>query len=154
MKEYQGQLQGQGFRFGIVIARFNELITKNLLAGALDGLRRHGVSDENITTAWVPGSVEIPLAVQTLIKTKKFDAIICLGAVIRGATPHFDYVCSQVSSGVATLSLEHSIPVIFGVITTNTIEEAIERAGTKVGNKGFEGAVAAIEMVSLMKQLS
>lgn len=153
MKEFIGKLQGTGLHIGIVISRFNELITRNLLTGALDGLIRHGVDREDITISWVPGAFEIPLAAQQMASAGKYDAILCLGAVIRGATPHFDYVCGQAASGIARVAQEYSLPVIFDVLTTNTIEEALERAGTKAGNKGFDGAMSAIEMVDLMRQL-
>jgi len=154
MKELSGSLLGQGLRMGIVVSRFNEIISKSLLAGALDGLKRHGVSDEDITVAWVPGAFEIPLIAKQMALSGHYDALICLGAVIRGATAHFDYVAGQTSSGIAKASLDTHIPIIFEVLTTNTIEEAIERAGTKAGNKGFDGAMAAIEMANLMRQLS
>jgi 6,7-dimethyl-8-ribityllumazine synthase len=153
MKELTGKLQASGMRIAIVISRFNELITRSLLIGALDGLSRHGVDPKDIDIAWVPGAFEIPLISQQMASSGKYDAILCLGAVIRGATPHFDYVCAQAASGIARISQEYSLPVIFDVLTTNTIEEALERAGTKAGNKGFEGAVCAIEMVDLMRQL-
>lgn len=153
MKEYLGQLQGDGLRIGIIVARFNELITKNLLVGAIDGLCRHGVDREEIAVAWVPGAFEIPLAAQRMAATKKFDAIICLGAVIRGATPHFDYVAGQAAAGIARVSLDCEMPVVFEVLTTNTIEEALERSGGKAGNKGFDGAMIAIEMVNLLGQI-
>lgn len=154
MKEYVGSLQANGLRFGIIIARFNELITRNLLSGAIDAFKRHGANEENITTYWVPGSFEIPLIAKKLANSQQFDAILCLGAVIRGATPHFDYVAAQVAAGISTISRESETPIIFGILTTNTIEEAIERAGTKSGNKGFDGAVSAIEMANLMRQIS
>lgn len=153
MKEYKGRLIAHQIRIGIVVAHFNELVTKSLLNGALEGLQRYGVPDSNITVAWVPGSYEIPLAAKQLALTGQVDAIICLGAVIRGATAHFDYVAGQASSGIAHVSLETNLPVIFGVLTTDTIEQAIERAGTKAGNKGFEAVQAAIEMVDLLRQI-
>lgn len=153
MQEFIGKLQGSGFRFGIVVSRFNEMITRSLLAGALDALSRHGVSEEDITVVWVPGAFEIPLAADKLASMGCYDAIICLGAVIRGATAHFDYVAGQAASGIANVSRDHALPVIFEVLTTDTIEQAIERAGTKAGNKGADGAVAAIEMADLAKQL-
>jgi 6,7-dimethyl-8-ribityllumazine synthase len=153
MKEYKGRLIAHQARIGIVVARFNELITKSLLNGALEGLARYGVPDTNITVAWVPGSYEIPLAAKQLALTGQVDAIICLGTVIRGATAHFDHVAGQTSSGIAQVSLETNIPLIFGVLTTDTIEQAIERAGTKAGNKGFESVQAAIEMIDLLHQI-
>ncbi len=150
----QGDLSGKGLKFGIVASRFNEFITGRLVDGALDGLQRHGVADNDVEILKVPGAYEIPFAAKLLSKSKKYDAIICLGAVIRGATPHFEYVSSEVSKGVATVSLESGMPVIFGVLTTDTIEQAIERAGTKSGNKGWDAALAAIEMANLMKQFA
>ncbi len=152
MKTYEGNLIAQGLKAGIIIGRFNEFIGGKLLSGAIDGLKRHGVEEENIEIAWVPGAFEIPLAAKKMAKSKKYDAIICLGAVIRGSTPHFDYVASEVSKGIASVSLDTEIPVIFGVLTTDTIEQAIERSGTKAGNKGYEAAVTAIEMVNLFKE--
>jgi 6,7-dimethyl-8-ribityllumazine synthase len=152
MKEIQGSLNGQGQKHAIVVSRFNEFITENLLSGAIDSLKRHGVSEEEITVARVPGAYEIPLVADKLASTKKFDSIICLGAVIRGATSHYDYVAGEAAK-VGGVSLKNSIPIIFGVITTETIEQAIERAGTKAGNKGFEAATTAIEMVNLLKQI-
>ncbi len=153
MKTIEGKLDAKGLKFGIVIARFNEFISGKLLSGCLDGLIRHGAVDEDIDVAWSPGSFEIPLLAKKLAQSKRYDAVICLGAVIRGATPHFDYVASEVSKGVAHVGLETGIPVIFGVLTTDNIEQAIERAGTKSGNKGFDAALAAIEMGNLMKQI-
>ena len=153
MKTFEGNFTGGKIKVGIIGGRFNEFITSKLIAGAKDALIRHGVKEENIDLAWVPGAFEIPLVAQKMAKTKKYDAIITLGAVIRGATPHFDYVCSEVSKGVATVSLQNEMPVIFGVLTVNSIEEAIERSGTKAGNKGYDCALSAIEMVNLMKQL-
>lgn len=153
MKVIEGNLVAEGIKIGIVAGRFNEFIVSKLLDGALDGLKRHGVSDENIDIAWVPGAFEIPLIAKNMAKNEKYDAVICLGAVIKGATPHFDYVCSEVSKGVANVSLNTEKPVIFGVLTTNTIEQAIERAGTKAGNKGYDSAVTAIEMVNLIKNI-
>jgi 6,7-dimethyl-8-ribityllumazine synthase len=152
MKMYEGKLVAQGLKFGIIVGRFNEFIGGKLLSGALDALKRHGVEDKNIEIAWVPGAFEIPLAAKKMAKSKKYDGVICLGAVIRGSTPHFDYVSSEVTKGVASVSLETELPVIFGVLTTDTIEQAIERAGTKAGNKGFDAAVTAIEMANLLKQ--
>jgi len=153
MKIYEGKLISHGLKFGIVIARFNEFIGGKLLSGALDALNRHGAEEDNIEIAWVPGAFEIPLTAKKMAKSKKYDAVICLGAVIRGSTPHFDYVSSEVSKGIAHVSLETEIPVVFGVLTTDTIEQAIERAGTKGGNKGFDAAVTAIEMANLFKQI-
>ncbi|QIB27741.1 6,7-dimethyl-8-ribityllumazine synthase [Caloranaerobacter azorensis] len=153
MKIYEGKLIAQGLKFGIIISRFNEFISSKLLSGALDGLKRHGVNEEDIEVAWVPGSFEIPLIAKKMAKSKKYNAVICLGAVIRGATPHFDYVSSEVSKGIAKVSLDTEVPVIFGVLTTDTIEQAIERAGTKAGNKGYEAALTAIEMANLLKEL-
>lgn len=153
MKEYVGNLQGAGLRIGIVISRFNELVTHSLLSGALDALCRHGVDREDISIAWVPGAFEIPCIARQMAFSAKYDSVICLGAVIRGATPHFDCVASQAAAGIARVTQESAIPVIFGVLTTNTIEEALERAGTKSGNKGFDSAMAAIEMADLFRQL-
>lgn len=153
MKIYEGSLVAQGLRFGIIVGRFNEFIGGKLLSGAIDGLKRHGVEEDNIEVAWVPGAFEIPLMAKKMANSKKYDGVICLGAVIRGATPHFDYVSAEVSKGVASVSLETGIPVIFGVLTTDTIEQAIERAGTKAGNKGYDAAVTAIEMANLLKQV-
>ncbi|MCR4802662.1 MAG: 6,7-dimethyl-8-ribityllumazine synthase [Lachnospiraceae bacterium] len=142
----------EGMKVGIVAARFNEFIVSKLLGGAVDGLVRHGVEEENITAAWVPGAFEIPAVAQKMAQTGKFDAIICLGTVIRGATTHYDYVCNEVSKGVAQVGLNTGIPVLFGVVTTENIEQAIERAGTKAGNKGYDCALSAIEMVNVMSQ--
>ena len=153
MKVYEGSLVAEGLKFSIVIARFNEFIGGRLLSGAIDGLKRHGVEEENIDVTWVPGAFEIPLVAKRLAVTKKYDAVICLGAVIRGATPHFDYVSSEVSKGIANVSLETGVPVIFGVLTTDTIEQAIDRAGTKSGNKGYDAAVTAIEMANLLREI-
>ena len=154
MNTLEGMLVAkEGMKVGIVVARFNEFITNKLLGGAVDGLTRHGVADDNITTAWVPGAFEIPLIAEKMAKSGKYDAVICLGAVIRGATSHYDYVCNEVSKGVAQVSLQSEIPVLFGVVTTENIEQAIERAGTKAGNKGYDCALSAIEMVNLMKQI-
>ncbi|MCK8826897.1 6,7-dimethyl-8-ribityllumazine synthase [Natroniella acetigena] len=150
-KVYEGKLLGEGLKFGIVLGRFNEFISTKLLSGALDALKRHGVKENDIEVAWVPGAFEIPLVAKKMAKSDKYDAVICLGAVIRGATPHFDYVCSEVSKGIAKVSLEDELPVMFGVITTDTIEQAIERAGTKAGNKGWEAAVGALEMANLVE---
>jgi 6,7-dimethyl-8-ribityllumazine synthase len=153
-KLYEGTLLGQGLKFGIVIGRFNEFITSRLLGGALDALKRHGVADGDIDVAWVPGAFEIPLVARKMADTTNYDAVICLGAVIRGGTPHFDYVAGEVTKGVAKVGLDSGIPVIFGVITADTIEQAIERAGTKAGNKGWDAAVSALEMANLMKNLN
>lgn len=153
VNKFEGHLVGTGLKVGIVVGRFNDFITGRLLDGALDGLRRHGVEDESISVTWVPGAFEIPLVAKKMAESKKYDAVITLGTVIRGATPHFDYVSSEVSKGVAKTSLDTGVPVIFGVLTTDTIEQAVERAGTKAGNKGFEAAVTAIEMGNLLKTL-
>lgn len=150
MRIIEGNLIAQNIRVGIVVGRFNEFIVSKLLGGALDGLKRHGVEDENIEVAWVPGAFEIPLVAKKMAKSPKYDGVICLGAVIKGSTSHYDYVCSEVTKGIASVSLESEKPVIFGVLTTNTIEQAIERAGTKAGNKGYESAVSAIEMANLL----
>lgn len=152
MKIYEGKLIAEGQKFGIVVGRFNEFIGGKLLSGALDAFKRHGVSEEDVEIAWVPGAFEIPLAAKKMAKSKKYDGVICLGAVIRGATPHFEYVSNEVTKGIAHVSLETEIPVIFGVLTTDSIEQAIERAGTKAGNKGYEAAVTAIEMANLLKE--
>lgn len=153
MKVYEGKLVSEDIKVGIVAARFNEFIVTKLLGGALDGLSRHGVKEENIEVAWVPGAFEIPLIASKMAKSRKYDAVICLGAVIRGSTTHYDYVCSEVSKGIANVSLNSDIPVMFGVLTTENIEQAIERAGTKAGNKGFDCAVSAIEMVNLIREI-
>lgn len=149
----QGHLSAKGKKYGLVVGRFNELISSKLLSGAIDCIQRHDGSDDDITVAWVPGSFEIPLAAQKMAESKKYDAVICLGAVIRGATPHFDYVASEVSKGIANVSLNTGVPVIFGIITSDTIEQAIERAGTKAGNKGWDAALTAIEMTDLLGKL-
>ena len=154
MKIYEGKLVSQGIRVGIVAARFNEFIVSKLLNGCEDGLLRHGVRSEDIAVAWVPGAFEIPLAAQAMARSGKYDAVIALGAVIRGATSHYDYVCAEVSKGVANVSLNTGVPVLFGVLTTDTIEQAIERAGTKAGNKGAECAQGAIEMVNLLRDMA
>lgn len=151
--KYEGNLKAEGKKFGIVISRFNDFLTSNLLEGALDALRRHGAEDKKISIAWVPGAFEIPYAAKKLISTNSFDAIICLGAVIRGATPHFDLIANELSKGIANLSMETGIPVIFGIITADTLEQALERAGTKAGNRGFEAAVNAIEMANLFSTI-
>lgn len=146
---FEGNLVGSGLKVGIVVGRFNEFITSKLLSGAEDALKRHGVAEEDVDVAWVPGAFEIPLIAQKMAQSKKYDAVITLGTVIRGATPHFDYVCNEAAKGVQATTLNTGVPVIFGVLTTNTIEQAIERAGTKAGNKGWESAVSAIEMANL-----
>jgi len=153
-KRFEGMLLGKGLKFGLVVPRFNDFIGRRLLEGAQDALLRHGVSEEDIEIAWVPGSFEIPLIAKKLAQTKRYDAVICLGAVIRGGTPHFDYIAAEVTKGIANVGLETGLPVIYGVITTDTLEQAIERAGTKVGNKGFEAAMSAIEMANLVKSIS
>lgn len=153
MKVYEGKLVSKEIRIGIVAARFNEFITSRLLGGALDCLKRHDVSEETIEIAWVPGAFEIPLIASKMAKSGKYDAVICLGAVIRGSTTHYDYVCSEVSKGIANVSLDSDIPVMFGVLTTENIEQAIERAGTKAGNKGYDCAMGAIEMVNLVREI-
>lgn len=149
----EGNVIGQGMKIGIVAARFNELIVSKLLSGAVDGLVRHGVEEDDITAAWVPGAFEIPLMAEKMAQSGKYDAIICVGAVIRGSTSHYDYVCNEVSKGIAQVGLKSGIPVLFGVVTTENIEQAIERAGTKAGNKGYDCALSAIEMVNLMRQM-
>ena len=153
MKFYEGKLVSQGIRVGVVCSRFNDFIVSKLLSGCQDGLLRHGVRDEDISVAWVPGAFEIPLVAAKMAKSGRFDAVIALGAVIRGSTTHYDYVCSEVSKGIAHASLESGVPVLFGVLTTETIEQAIERAGSKAGNKGAECAQGAIEMVNLLRSL-
>lgn len=153
MKTYEGKLVSKEIKIGIVAARFNEFITSKLLAGAVDALVRHEVKEDLIEVAWVPGAFEIPLIASKMAKSNKYDAIICLGAVIRGSTTHYDYVCSEVSKGIANVSLNSDIPVMFGVLTTENIEQAIERAGTKAGNKGFDCAVGAIEMINLIREI-
>lgn len=150
---YEGNLVGTDLKVGIVIARFNEFITGKLLTGALDALKRHGISEKEISVAWVPGAFEIPLTAKKMAEMNKYDAIITLGTVIRGATPHFDYVCNEAAKGVANVGMQSGIPVIFGVLTTDTIEQAIERAGTKAGNKGWDAAISAIEMANLYRSL-
>lgn len=150
---FEGHLVGTDLKVGIVVARFNEFITSKLLGGAQDGLKRHGVADANVDVAWVPGAFELPLVAKKMATSGKYDAVITLGTVIRGATTHYDYVCNEVAKGVAAITLQTEVPVIFGVLTTETIEQAIERAGTKAGNKGYEAAVSAIEMANLGRQL-
>lgn len=153
MKTYEGKLVSKGIKIGIIVTRFNEFITSKLLSGAIDGLKRHDVEEDDISIAWVPGAFEIPLIASKMANSEKYDAIICLGAVIRGSTTHYDYVCSEVSKGIAHVSLNSDIPVMFGVITTENIEQAIERAGTKAGNKGYDSAISAIEMVNLIRDI-
>ena len=153
MKTLEGKLVAKGIRVGIVAARFNEFITSKLLSGAMDGLVRHDVQEEDIHVAWVPGAFEIPLAAAKVAESGKYDAVICLGAVIRGSTSHYDYVCNEVSKGIAAVGLDSGIPVLFGVLTTENIEQAIERAGTKAGNKGYDCALSAIEMVNLIREI-
>jgi len=153
-KHFEGMLLGKGLKFGLVVSRFNEFITKKLLDGAQDALLRHGVNQEDIEIAWVPGSFEIPLIAKKLAQTKRYDAVICLGAVVRGGTPHFEYIAAEVSKGIAKVSLDTGLPVIYGVIAADTLEQAIERAGTKMGNKGFDAAVTALEMANLLKGIS
>lgn len=153
MKTFEGKLTAKEIRIGIVAARFNEFITSKLLDGAMDGLRRHGVQEEEIHVVWVPGAFEIPLISSKIAKSGKYDAVICLGAVIRGATNHYDYVCNEVSKGIAAVALESGIPVMFGILTTENIEQAVERAGTKAGNKGYDCALGAIEMVNLIREI-
>ena len=153
IKVIEGNLQAKDMRFAIVVARFNELIGSKLLGGAIDALRRHGADEENCTIVWVPGAFEIPLAAQTLAVSQKYDAVITLGAIIRGATPHFDMVASEVTKGVANSSLKTGVPIIFGVLTTDSIEQALERAGTKAGNKGADAAITAIEIVDVLRKL-
>ena len=153
MKKFEGKFNGKGIKIGIVAGRFNEFITSKLVGGAVDVLKRNDVNDEDINIAWVPGAFEIPLIPQKMAESKKYDAIITLGAVIKGSTPHFDYVCAEVSKGVAQISLQTGLPIMFGVLTTNNIEEAIERAGTKAGNKGSDVAFGALEMIDLIKNI-
>lgn len=153
MNVFEGNVVGGDIRIGIVAARFNEFIVSKLVGGAMDGLKRHDVPEENVDLAWVPGAFEIPLIASKMAKCKKYDAVICLGAVIRGSTSHYDYVCSEVSKGIANVSLNSDIPVMFGVLTTENIEQAIERAGSKAGNKGYDCALGAIEMVNLIRQI-
>ena len=153
MRTVEGKMTGKGMKVGIVAARFNEFITSKLLGGALDMLRRHEVAEEDITTAWVPGAFEIPVIAKKMAESGKYDAVICLGAVIRGSTSHYDYVCNEVSKGIAQVSMGNGLPVMFGVLTCENIEQAIERAGTKAGNTGAECATGAIEMVNLMREL-
>ena len=151
MKTYEGKLTAEGLKVAIVAARFNEFITNKLVGGAIDALKRHGANEGDLTIAWVPGAFEIPLAAQKMAGSGRYDAVICLGAVIRGSTPHFDYVAGEVTKGVAQVTLQTGVPTIFGVLTTENLEQAIERAGTKSGNKGFDAAMTAIEMANLLK---
>lgn len=153
MNVFEGNVVADGVKIGIVVARFNEFITSKLLGGAMDGLKRHNVCEENIDVAWVPGAFEIPLIAKKMAKSGKYDAVICLGAVIRGATSHYDYVCNEVSKGIAAVSMDSEIPVMFGIVTTENIEQAIERAGTKAGNKGYDCALGAIEMINLIREI-
>lgn len=154
MKEYLGVLESKGKKFAIVAARFNEIITKSLVEGAVMAFKQQNVPEKDLTLVWVPGAFEIPLIAKTLASANKYDAIVCLGAVIRGSTPHFDYVAGEMAGGIAKISLETGIPLIFGVLTTETIEQALERAGTKAGNKGYDAAFAALEMANLLNQIS
>ena len=149
----EGQLSAEGFKFGIIVSRFNDFISSRLVEGAMDALLRHGATEEQVSVIKVPGAFEIPLTAKKLAESGQYDAVICLGAVIRGSTPHFDYVAAEVSKGIASVALESRIPVTFGVLTTDNLEQAIERAGSKSGNKGYNGAMAAIEMVNLFKEL-
>ncbi|MDD6231481.1 6,7-dimethyl-8-ribityllumazine synthase [Frisingicoccus sp.] len=153
MKTIEGKLIAEGLKVGIVVARFNEFIGSKLLGGAIDGLVRHGMNEDDIEVVWVPGAFEIPVMAQKMAQSKKYDAIICLGAVIKGSTSHYDYVCAEVSKGIASVSLQFGLPVMFGVLTTDNIEQAIERAGTKAGNKGYDCALSAIEMANLFRQM-
>lgn len=152
-KFYEGHLVSEGLKYGVVVGRFNEFISGKLLGGALDAFKRHGAAESDVEVAWVPGAFEIPLIAQKMAESGKYDAVITLGAVIRGATPHFDYVCNEAAKGVSAVALKTGVPTIFGVLTVDSIEQAIERAGTKAGNKGYEAAVTAIEMANLTKQL-
>ena len=154
MNTYEGIISGRGLKFAIVVSRFNEFITSKLLSGAIDTLKRHETPDENISVIWVPGAFEIPIIAKKMASSGKFDAIICLGAVIRGSTTHYDYVCNEVSKGIAQVGLQSGVPTIFGVVTTENIQQAIERAGTKAGNKGVDAAVSAMEMANLLKTLA
>ena len=152
-KHFEGMLLGKGLKFGLVVSRFNEFLTKKLLEGAQDALLRHGVSQEDMEVAWVPGAFEIPLIAKKLAQSKRYNAVICLGAVVRGETPHFEYIAGQLAKDISRVALDTELPVIFGVITADTLEQAIERAGTKQGNKGFEAAVSAIEMANLLSSI-
>lgn len=153
-RTYEGQLTAKGLKFGIVVSRFNEFITGKMLDGALDALKRHGGDEKAIEVAWVPGAFEIPLAAMKMAQSGKYDAVICIGAVIRGSTPHFDYIAAEVTKGVAQVNMSSGVPTIYGVITTDTIEQAIERAGTKAGNKGFAAAESAVEMANLLRSMA
>ena len=153
MKTLEGKMVANGARIGIVAARFNEFIVSKLIGGAMDGLVRHDVKEDDVTLAWVPGAFEIPVVAKKMAESGKYDAVICLGAVIRGATSHYDYVCAEVSKGVAAVSMQTGVPVMFGILTTDTIEQAIERAGTKAGNKGYACALGAIEMINILNQI-
>lgn len=153
MNTFEGKLVAENLKIGIVVSRFNEFISSKLLSGAVDGLVRHGVEESDINVAWVPGAFEIPVIAKKMAESKKYDAVICLGAVIRGSTTHYDYVCAEVSKGIASVSLNTGVPVMFGVVTTENIEQAIERAGTKAGNKGYDCALGAIEMANLIKNM-
>lgn len=153
MKTLEGKLNAKDLKFGIIVGRFNEFISSKMLGGAIDALKRHDAEDKNIEVAWTPGSFEIPLIAKKMAKSEKYNSVICLGAVIRGATPHFDYVANEVSKGIGNAMLETEVPIIYGILTTDNIEQAIERAGTKSGNKGFDAAMAAIEMANLMKEI-
>ena len=152
-KQFEGMLIGKGLKFGLVVSRFNEFFTRKLLEGAQDALLRHDVNEEDIDVAWTPGSFEIPLIAQKMAESKKYDAVICLAAVVRGGTPHFEYISAEVTKGIAKVSLDSGLPVIYGIITTDTLEQAIERSGTKAGNKGFDAAISAIEMANLIKAI-
>jgi len=152
-KHFEGTLLGKGLKFGVIVSRFNEFITGKLLEGAQDALLRHGVNQGDIEITWVPGSFEIPLVARKLADTKRYDAIICLGAVVRGGTPHFEYIAAEVTKGIAKVSLDSGLPVTYGIITADTLEQAIERAGTKMGNKGFDAAMSAIETANLLKSI-
>jgi len=152
--QFEGLLLGKGLKFGLVISRFNEFLTKKLLEGAQDALLRHGVNQEDIEIAWVPGAFEIPLIAKKLAETKRFDAVICLGAVVRGGTPHFEYIAAEVTKGIAKVGLDTGLPIIYGVLTADTLEQAIERSGTKMGNRGFHAAVEAVEMANLVKSIA
>jgi 6,7-dimethyl-8-ribityllumazine synthase len=152
-KPFEGMLLGKGLKFGLAVSRFNEFITKKLVEGAQDALLRHGVSQDDIDVAWVPGSFELPLVAKKLAQTKRYDAIICLGAVIRGETPHFEYIAAEVTKGIANVGLDSGLPVIYGIVTADTLEQAIDRAGTKEGNEGFKAATSAIEMANLIKSI-
>lgn len=152
-KTFEGHLSASGLSFGVVVARFNSFITEKLLTGCIDALRRHGAGEDDVEVAWVPGAFEIPLAARKMAESGRYDAVICLGAVIRGATPHFDYVCAENAKGIAAVSQTTGVPTIYGVITANTIEQAVERAGTKAGNKGWDAALSAIEMANLLKEI-